>query len=100
MKKKKRKEYQTELSELEIIQEEYGFTDDQFERKAWLLSENLKCLEEEIYWYERSHATWLLKGDNNTSYFHKCANGRKRKNNILSLEKDGQIIEGEVMISY
>lgn len=46
----------------------------------WLLCENLKGLEqEEIYWYERSHANWLFKGGNNTSYFHKVANGRKRK---------------------
>ena len=58
--------------------------------------ENLKSLEqEEIYWCERSHQTWLLKGDNNTSYFHKCANGRKKKNNIISLESDGQLIEGD-----
>ena len=60
------------------------------------MSENLKSLEkEEMYWYERSHETWLLQGDNNTSYFHKCANGRKRKNNIISLEKDGCMIEGD-----
>jgi len=60
------------------------------------MSENLKSLEEEeMYWYERSHETWLLQGDNNTSYFHKCPNGRKRKNNIISLEKDGCMIEGD-----
>lgn len=43
----------------------------------------------------RCHEQWLLKGDNNTSYFHKIANGRKRKNTILSLEKDGNVIEGD-----
>lgn len=48
-----------------------------------------------MYWYERSHENWLLKGDSNTSYFHKYANGRKRKNNIINLEKDGQIIKGD-----
>jgi mannosylglycoprotein endo-beta-mannosidase len=36
-----------------------------------------------------------LNGDNNTSYFHKIANGRKRKNIVLSLEKDGEIIKGD-----
>ena len=30
-----------------------------------------------------------------TTLFHKCANGRKRKNNIISLENDGQVIEGD-----
>lgn len=56
---------------------------------------NLKLLEqEELYWFQISHETWL-KGDQNTDYFHKCANGRKRRNTIISLEKDGDIIEGE-----
>ena len=30
-----------------------------------------------------------------TTLFHKCANGRKRKNNIISLENDGQVIKGD-----
>ena len=48
-----------------------------------------------MYWYERSHESWLLKGDCNTAFFHRCANGRKRKNNIISLEKDGVNIKGD-----
>lgn len=48
-----------------------------------------------MYWFKRSHETWLLKGDNNTDFFHECANGRKkRKNATISLDKDGVIIEG------
>jgi hypothetical protein len=48
-----------------------------------------------MYWYQRSHQTWLLKGDLSTDYFHKCANSQKRKNTIISLEKDGICIEGD-----
>jgi mannosylglycoprotein endo-beta-mannosidase len=51
--------------------------------------------QEEAYWLNRCPEQWLLKGDNNTSYFHKIANGRKRKNTVLSFEKDGLIIEGD-----
>ena len=51
--------------------------------------------QEELYWYERSHENWLLQGDNNTAYFHKCANGRRRKNQILSWESNGLVIEGD-----
>jgi hypothetical protein len=81
---------------LEAIEEDVGLFVEQRDRKLWLLIENLKSLElEEMYWYERSHETWLLKGDNNTSYFQKCANGRNRKNNIICLENDGQLIEGD-----
>ena len=31
--------------------------------------------EEEIYWIQRSKATKLLQGDDNTRYFHLVANG-------------------------
>ena len=44
---------------------------------------------EEIYWQKRGGVKWLLEGDSNTAFFHKCANGRKRKMTIHSLEKDG-----------
>jgi hypothetical protein len=50
--------------------------------------------EEELYWYRRSHENWLHKGDNNTKYFHRIANGRKRKNTILSFSSDNGAVEG------
>lgn len=31
--------------------------------------------KEETYWFNRYHEQWLLKGDSNTSYFHRIANG-------------------------
>lgn len=81
---------------MEEIEEERGLDGYQLDRKVWLICENLKSLEqEELYWYERSHENWLLQGDNNTIYFHKCANGRKRKNQIICLENDGLLIEGD-----
>lgn len=81
--RKKRKEYQKELSELEKIEEEVGLSSAQIDRKTWLICEKLKSLEqEEIYWFERSHETWLLQGDNNTAYFHKCVMvGKEKKSN-------------------
>lgn len=88
--RKKRKEIQNELTVLEECEENSALSASQLEIKAWLLYENYKLLDqEEIYWYERSHETWLLKGDNNTTYFHRCANGRKRKKTLLSLLRMG-----------
>src|SRR6185312_15392782 len=50
--------------------------------------------EEELYWLKRSHDKWLHEGDNNTEYFHRIANGRKRCSKIVSF-KDGDVtIEG------
>jgi hypothetical protein len=40
--------------------------------------------EEELYWFKRSHENWLLKGDNNTVYFHRIANGKKRSKQSIS----------------
>jgi hypothetical protein len=33
--------------------------------------------EEELYWFKRCQENWLLKGDNNTDFFHHAANGKK-----------------------
>lgn len=46
--------------------------------------------DEELHWQKRGGERWILEGDSNTGYFHKCANGRKRKMQITSLECDGQ----------
>jgi hypothetical protein len=79
-----------------MLEETVGLSPSQFVRKADLLSKKLNLLlSEESYWHNRSHEDWLHKGDLNTSFFHKCVNGRHRKITILSLEKDGVAIEGE-----
>lgn len=94
--RKKRGTLVEELATLESIEESGDLSSDQCVRKAWLISENLILMnQEELYWLNRCHENWLLKGDLNTNYFRKIANGIKRKNTILSLEKDGQIIEGD-----
>jgi hypothetical protein len=93
--RKKRKLIQNELGQLEECEETVGLNPQQL-RKVELITENLNLLlQEETYWYNRSHETWLHKGDNNTSFFHKCANGEEEKTTIVSLEKDGEIIEGD-----
>ena len=51
--------------------------------------------EEEIKWYQRSKAQFILEGDSNTRYFHMVANGRHRKNYIHSLNQDEGVIEGQ-----
>lgn len=80
-----------ELVDLENCEENIMLNEMQMERKVHLMCENFKLLyPEETYWFERSHETWLLKGDNNTTYFHRCANRRKSKNTIISLEDGDQ----------
>jgi hypothetical protein len=57
-------------------------------------------LEEEIFGRQRSHENWLMKCDGNNEFFHCIANGRKRKNNILSLEDDGRKTIGDELLEY
>jgi len=94
--KKQRCSNSEEIKKLEALEEVNGLNAELAEIKTRLICENLFLLDqEETYWYNRSHEQWLLKGDNNTSYFHRVANGRKRKNRIITFECDGNIIEGD-----
>jgi hypothetical protein len=64
---------------LEQMEEVNMLDGDQIRKKSLLMYELLKMLEEELYWFKRCNKSWLLKGDNNTKFFHRVANGRRRK---------------------
>ena len=78
-----------------MLEEDGSLLPEQCVRKKLIQNElHLLYAEEELQWFQKSHQRWLLQGDQNSSYFHWVANGRRRKNNMLSL-KDGEInIEG------
>jgi hypothetical protein len=82
------------LLQLEQIEEEFILSLEQTQKKIHLQSAIFKSLEEEeLYWFKRSSEKWLHEGDNNTEYFHRIANGRRRKN-LISLNDGGSVIEG------
>jgi len=87
---------QDELLALEISMEQGILTTDQLTRKSEIQFQLMKIWEqEEAGWKEKSNNNWLLKGDGNTEFFHRIANGRKRKNTIFSLQFEERIIEGD-----
>ncbi|CAN6179481.1 unnamed protein product [Urochloa humidicola] len=89
-------EAQNELLELEKMEEEQILNLQQMHRKIELQKLLMDMLEEEeLYWAKRSHEKWLLEGDNNTDFFHRIANGRRRKGIIVSLKKGDELIEGD-----
>jgi hypothetical protein len=93
--KRNKERLRQELSDLEQKEEEGLLHLNQMQRKIQILTSLLTMMEEEeLYWYRRSHENWLHKGDNNTKYFHRIANGRKRKNTILSFSSDNGAVEG------
>jgi len=92
--KKYKKCLREELIALEKLEEENPLPAHLLERKNFILSENNRLLEEEeLYWHKRSNNKWLLEGDLNTGFFQRVANGKKRKNTIFSMQKDGMEIE-------
>jgi hypothetical protein len=65
--KKGKKEIQEELLDLEILEEKGALDDDQHRKKVEMTIELHQILENEnLYWYKRSHETWLLKGGGGT----------------------------------
>ncbi|XP_057787364.1 uncharacterized protein LOC131004671 [Salvia miltiorrhiza] len=48
--------------------------------------------KEEIMWKQRSRADWMAEGDRNTGFFHRVAEGRKKRNNIREITRaDGLV---------
>lgn len=87
---------QEELLELEKMEETNTLPSSLLARKTFIQTELLKIQEdEEMYWHKRSNSEWLLRGDNNTNFFHRVANGKKRKNTIFSIQENGKTIERE-----
>jgi hypothetical protein len=93
---------QSELNNIEKLEEDDILPAMMLDRKTFIQAELMRLLEEEeLYWHKRANDNWLLQGDNNTNYFHKKGNGKKRKNIIFNLEKDGERIDkDEDIISH
>jgi hypothetical protein len=79
-----------ELKKLEEKEETNPLSYEENRKRYSLLTELHQLLdEEELFWYRRCHETWLLKRDNNTEFFHICANGRRGKQTIF-FHEDGE----------
>ena len=60
--------------------------------------ENLLSLEE-ISWRQKSRMLCIKEGDNNTKFFHKVANSRRKYNHLSMLEVDRVIYEQELEVA-
>jgi len=55
---------------------------------------NIILKKEELMWFQRSRARWLMDGDRNTKYYHVKTIARRRKNNVIMLrDAAGQWVE-------
>jgi hypothetical protein len=90
---RKRKELSSELKNLEDLDKISALCDNQMQRRIVIQQELMSLFEhEEEIWHPRGKENWLLKGDNNTEYYHRIANGHKRKNTIYSLQDGSNTI--------
>lgn len=79
---------------LDNLKESRSLTDEETHKENDLRAEMYGILkQEEIYWKQRARVTWLKEGDENTSYFHSVANGRKNQNFINRIRQGGQVVE-------
>jgi mannosylglycoprotein endo-beta-mannosidase len=93
--KKQKRDKKEELASIEALEEESDLSPELNSRKTDIHVQLFNLFaEEELMWYHRSHEKWLLEGDLNTNYFHRVANGRKRKNTMFSLKENDILIEG------
>jgi hypothetical protein len=68
--KRRKISLQEDLYHLEFLEENSDLSHDQLKRKSEIQSLLFKMYaDEEMYWFQRSNETWLLKGDNNTAFF-------------------------------
>eukprot|EP00253_Pinus_taeda_P036481 PITA_36481 len=51
------------------------------------------CLAEEEYWRLKSRSIWLKSGDRNSSFFHKQAQARKRRNSITEIKQENNVLK-------
>jgi len=51
-----------------------------------------RCLQEEIFWRQKSRIQWIREGERNTKFFHKTTIAHRAHNKITKI-KDSQGIE-------
>ena len=84
------------LKLLDAKEGEYGLSEMDIGERAVLRSQiqNLLSLEE-VSWRQKLRVLCIKEGDNNTKFFHKVANSRRRYNHISMFEVNRVIYEGE-----
>eukprot|EP00253_Pinus_taeda_P002181 PITA_02181 len=90
---KAKRETELKLQEINQINITYGFTEERKKLTNSLQEEwENRCLQEEIYWRQKSRIQWIKEGERNTKFFHKTTMAHRAHNRITKI-KDSQGIE-------
>jgi exonuclease III len=83
-----------DILELDVKEGQEGLSSNDHHLREELKGEVTKLAHlAETTWRQKSRATWLKEGDNNTRFFHHVANSNRRRNYVGSLEVDGSRFE-------
>ena len=86
------------LDSMDKLSENIGLTNDmRKEQKELRLQLDFLLKQQESKWKQISKDRKIREGDLNTRYYHAKANGRKRKNEIISLEQEEGVIDASKM---
>eukprot|EP00253_Pinus_taeda_P025366 PITA_25366 len=90
---KAKRETELKLQEMNQIIITNGFTEER-QKLTNSLQEDWenRCLQEEIFWRQKSRIQWIKEGERNTKFFHKTTIDNRAHNRIIKI-KDSQGIE-------
>ena len=74
-----------------VLEEREERTKAREEFKSW-------AVLEEISWRQKSRELWLKEGDRNMSFFHRMANGNRRRNCLRKISINGGRLDKEAKI--
>ena len=67
----------------DLLEKEGSITQDLFSLRNLRKKElGDVLLKEEVHWRQSSRIKWIKEGDSNSKFFHRVANGRRKKNSF------------------
>ena len=90
-----------DIERIDLLEQERSITPDLFALRSLRKKElGDVFLKEEVHWRQSSRIKWIKEGDSNSKFFHRVANGWRKKKLIKSLvTEDGENLSGSDDIS-
>ena len=93
VKKKTEKSLMSKLEKYDSVAELIGLNQEELNSRAALQAELLSIYQnEERNFIQKSKLNWLSLGDENTGFFHRFLNAKKRRNLITELKDDDGVV--------